>query len=410
MFIKIFNLYMRILKARFAEYDAPQKAMEAGIYPYFRMIESDQDTEVYIGGKKVLMFGSNSYLGLTNHPKVKEAALKAIKKYGTGCAGSRFLNGTLDLHIKLEDRLARFVNKDAALCFSTGFQVNLGVVSVLANRNDYLFLDELDHASIIEGSRLSFSKVLKFAHNDMDALECKLKLCEPDRVKLIVVDGIFSMEGDIINLPELVSLSEKYNGSIMIDDAHSLGVLGKNGSGTASHFGLTDKVDLIMGTFSKSFASLGGFIAADKEVINFIKHNSRTLIFSASMTPASVATVLAALDIMESEPERIKHLWDLTYYAIKRFKEMGFDTGKTESPIIPLFVRDDFKALKLTQVLLDEGIFVNPVVSPAVPKEDCLIRFSLMATHTFKQVDIAIEKITRVAKEIGILNSAPVSH
>ena len=356
------------------------------------------------------MFGSNSYLGLTNHPKVKEAAIKAIKKYGTGCAGSRFLNGTLDLHIKLENRLAKFVGKDAALCYSTGFQVNLGVVSLLANRNDYLILDELDHASIIEGSRLSFSKVLKFAHNDMNALESKLKLCEPDRVKLIVVDGILSMEGDIIKLPELVELAEKYNGSIMIDDAHSLGVLGKNGTGTASHFGLTHKVDLIMGTFSKSFASLGGFIAADKEVINFIKHNSRSLIFSASMTPASVASVLASLDIIESEPERIRHLWDLTHYAIKGFKEKGFDTGKTESPIIPLFIRDDIKALKLTQLLLSEGIFVNPVVSPAVPKEDCLIRFSLMATHTFKQIDIAIEKITKVAKAIGILTSASVSH
>ena len=399
---------MGILKARFANYDAPQKAMNAGIYPYFRMIESDQDTEVYIDGKKVLMFGSNSYLGLTNHPKVKEAAIKAIEKYGTGCAGSRFLNGTLDLHIELENRLARFVNKEEALCYSTGFQVNLGVVSVLAGRRDYLILDELDHASIIEGSRLSFSKVLKFAHNDMKSLESKLKLCEPDRIKLIVVDGIFSMEGDIINLPDVVALAKKYNASVMIDDAHSLGVLGINGSGTASHFGLTDKVDLIMGTFSKSFASLGGFIAADKEVINFIKHNSRTLIFSASMTPASAATVLATLDIMESEPERIKHLWDLTHYTIKGFKEMGFDTGKTESPIIPLFVRDDVKALKLTQILLGEGIFVNPVVSPAVPKEDSLIRFSLMATHTFKQVDIAIEKITSVAKELGILTSASV--
>ena len=399
---------MGILKDRFAKYDASQKAMEAGIYPYFRMIESDQDTEVYIDGKKVLMFGSNSYLGLTNHPKVKEAAIKATEKYGTGCAGSRFLNGTLDLHIELENRLARFVNKEEALCYSTGFQVNLGVVSVLAGRRDYLILDELDHASIIEGSRLSFSKVLKFAHNDMKSLECKLKLCEPDRIKLIVVDGIFSMKGDIINLPELVVLAEKYNASVMIDDAHSLGVLGKNGSGTASHFGLTDKVDLIMGTFSKSFASLGGFIAADHEVINFIKHNSRTLIFSASMTPASAATVLATLDIMESEPERIKHLWDLTHYTIKGFNDMGFDTGKTESPIIPLFVRDDVKALKLTQILLGEGIFVNPVVSPAVPKEDSLIRFSLMATHTFKQVDMAIEKISRVAKELGILTSASV--
>ncbi len=392
-----------ILKTKLSGYDAPQKAMAAGIYPYFREIESDQDTIVTIAGKKVLMFGSNSYLGLTNHPKIKEAAKKAIDKYGTGCAGSRFLNGTLDIHIKLEDRLAELVGKDGALCYSTGFQVNLGVVSVLTGRNDHLILDELDHASIIEGSRLSFSRVLKFAHNNMDALEKKLKMCTAGSLKLIVVDGIFSMEGDIIKLPEVVRLAEKYNATIMVDDAHSIGVLGKNGSGTASHFGLTDKVDLIMGTFSKSLASLGGFIAADKEVINFIKHNSRTLIFSASMTPASAASVLAAIDIMESEPERIQNLWDVSNYALKGFKDAGFDTGKSESPVIPLFIRDDIMALKLTQMLLADGIFVNPVVSPAVPKEDSLIRYSLMATHTMKQVQTSIEKITKAAKALNIL-------
>lgn len=395
---------MGILKTKLSAYDAPQKAMAAGIYPYFREIESDQDTIVKIGGKDVLMFGSNSYLGLTNHPKIKEAAKKAVDKYGSGCAGSRFLNGTLDLHIILENRLAKLVGKDAALCYSTGFQVNLGVVSVLTGRRDHLILDELDHASIIEGSRLSFSKVLKFAHNDMKSLEKKLKVCTPESIKLIVVDGIFSMEGDIIKLPEVVDLAEKYNATIMIDDAHSIGVLGKNGSGTASHFGLTKKVDLIMGTFSKSLAALGGFIASDNEIINFIKHNSRTLIFSASMTPASAASVLAALDIMESEPERIKHLWDITKYALEGFKSAGFDTGKSESPIIPLFIRDDIKALMLTQKLLADGVFVNPVVSPAVPKEDSLIRYSLMATHTKKQVEISIEKITRAAKALKILD------
>jgi 8-amino-7-oxononanoate synthase len=392
-----------ILREKLSKYDAPQMAIKAGIYPYFKQIESDQDTEVTINGKKVLMFGSNSYLGLTNHPKVKAAAIAAINKYGTGCAGSRFLNGTLDIHIKLEEKLAQLVNKDGALCYSTGFQVNLGVVSLLAGRHDYLLLDELDHASIIEGSRLSFSKVLKFAHNDMDALEAKLKLCHKERIKLIVVDGIFSMEGDIINLPGVVELAQKYDAAVMVDDAHSLGVLGKNGSGTASHFGLTDKVDLIMGTFSKSFASLGGFIAADKEVINFIKHNSRSLIFSASMTPASAATVLASIEIMENEPERIQHLWDITAYALKGFKEAGFDTGKSETPIIPLFIRDDIKALYLTQMLLEDGIFVNPVVSPAVQKEDCLIRYSLMATHTKEQIDISIEKITKASRKLGIL-------
>jgi 8-amino-7-oxononanoate synthase len=393
-----------ILREKLSGYDAPQKAMQAGIYPYFRAIESEQDTVVIINGKKVLMFGSNSYLGLTNHPKVKAAAKAAIDKYGTGCAGSRFLNGTLDIHIELENKLARMVNKDAALCYSTGFQVNLGVVSLLAGRHDYLLLDELDHASIIEGSRLSFSKVLKFAHNDMDALRNKLKLCHKDRIKLIVVDGIFSMEGDIINLPEVVKLAEHYGASIMVDDAHSLGVLGKNGSGTASHFGLTDKVDLIMGTFSKSFASLGGFIASDKEVINYIKHNSRTLIFSASMTPASAASVLASIEIMENEPERIKHLWDMSALALNGFKSAGFDTGKSETPIIPLFIRDDIKALQMTQNLLEEGVFVNPVVSPAVPKEDSLIRYSLMATHTKEQVEISVEKITKAAKSLHILS------
>jgi 8-amino-7-oxononanoate synthase len=395
---------LRILQERLSKYDAPQKAMQAGIYPYFRAIESEQDTVVIINGKKVLMFGSNSYLGLTNHPKIKEAAKKAIDKYGTGCAGSRFLNGTLDIHIELENRLAELVGKDGALCYSTGFQVNLGVVSVLTGRKDHILLDMLDHASIIEGSRLSFSKVLKFAHNDMHALESKLKRCTPDSLKLIVVDGIFSMEGDIVKLPELVGLADKYNATIMVDDAHSIGVLGKNGSGTSSHFGLTDKVDLIMGTFSKSLASLGGFIASDKDTINYIKHNSRSLIFSASMTPASAASVLAAIDIMVSEPERISHLWDITRYALKGFKDAGFDTGKSETPIIPLFIRDDIKSLVLTQKLLAEGVFVNPVVSPAVPKEDCLIRYSLMATHTKEQVEISIEKITKVAKELGILN------
>lgn len=394
---------MGILQEKFSKYDLPKKVIDAGIYPYFRAIESDQDTEVTINGKRVLMFGSNSYLGLTNHPKIKEAAKKAIDKYGTGCAGSRFLNGTLDIHLQLEEKLARLTGKEATLCYSTGFQVNLGVVSVLTGRNDHLLLDELDHASIIEGSRLSFSRTLKYRHNDMKSLEGKLKHCAPESIKLIVVDGIFSMEGDIVKLPEIVKLATKYKATIMVDDAHSLGVIGVNGAGTASHFGLTDKVDLIMGTFSKSLASLGGFIAADKDTITYLKHNSRSLMFSASMTPASAATVLTAIGIMESEPERINHLWDVTNYALKGFKAAGFDTGKSETPIIPLFIRDDIKALKLTKMLLDDGVFVNPVVSPAVPKEDSLIRYSLMATHTIEQVEISIEKISKAAKKLGIL-------
>ncbi len=397
------------LKDKLSQYDAPQKVMEAGIYPYFRAIESDQDTVVTMKGKKVLMFGSNSYLGLTNHPLIKEAAKKAIDKYGTGCAGSRFLNGTLDIHIKLEEKLASLVGKEQALCYSTGFQVNLGVVSGLTGRNDYILLDELDHASIIEGSRLAFSKVLKFAHNDMVSLEKKLQTCEKDSIKLIVVDGIFSMEGDIAKLPEVVELAEKYNATVFVDDAHSIGVLGENGSGTASHFGLTDKVDLIMGTFSKSFASQGGFVAADREIINYLKHTSRTLIFSASMTPPSVATVLKAIEIMENEPERIRHLWEITNYALEGFKSMGFDTGKSETPIIPLFIGNDVKALQLTKLLFDDGVFINPVVSPAVPKEDSLIRYSLMATHTKEQIDISIEKITKAARMLGVLNTHRIS-
>jgi len=400
---------MGILKEKYKGYTAAADLMNAGIYPYFREIESDQHTVVKIKGKDVLMFGSNSYLGLTNHPEVKEAAIKAVEKYGTGCAGSRFLNGTLDIHTQLEDRLAKLTGKEAAVCYSTGFQVNLGVVSVLGGRNDYLILDELDHASIIEGSRVSFSKCMKYAHNDMDSLEKKLKLCEPGHDILIVVDGIFSMEGDIVKLPEIVKLAEKYKASIMVDDAHSLGVLGKHGEGTAAHFGLSDKVDLIMGTFSKSLASLGGYIAADYEVIEFIKHNSRPLIFSASMTPASAASALAALDIMEREPQRMQHLWDVSNYARKRFQESGFDTGVSETPIIPLLVYDDMKALRLTRDLLDQGIFVNPVISPAVPPGCSIIRFSLMATHTFEQVDEAVAKMTAVAKKLHILDRQAVA-
>lgn len=394
---------MRLLTEKHKLYNIPQQAMVAGIYPYFRPIESEQDTIVRIKGKKVLMFGSNSYLGLSNHPRIMEAAKKAIDKYGTSCSGSRFLNGTLDIHLELEEKLAKLVDKEEAICFSTGFQVNLGTISALCGRDSYLLLDSQDHASIIEGSRLSFARVLKFAHNDMPSLESKLELCDPDKVKLIVVDGVFSMEGDIVNLPEIVRLAEKYNASIMVDDAHGIGVIGQNGRGTSSHFNLTPKVDLIMGTFSKSLASLGGFVAGDTEVINFLKHNARSLIFSASMTPASVASTSAAIDIMLEEPERIKHLWDLTNYARHAFNDAGLYTGKSETPIIPLFVRDDIRVLQLSRLLLDEGIFVNPVISPAVSKEDALIRFSLMATHTFEHVDIAIAKIVKAFKQLHLV-------
>ncbi len=383
-------------------YDTPQKVMDLGLYPYFRTIESEQDTVVKINGKDVLMFGSNSYLGLTIHPKLKEATKQAVDKYGSGCAGSRFLNGTLDLHLELERRLAEFVGMEGALVFSTGYQVNLGVVSSLLGRHDYLILDEYDHACIIDGARLSFAKVLKYRHNDMESLEKVLKKCEPDKIKLIVTDGVFSMEGDICKLPEMSTLAKQYDANIMIDDAHSLGVLGKNGRGTADHFGMTKDVDLIMGTFSKSLASIGGFIAADKYTINYLKHNARSLIFSASIAPANAASVLAALDLMEEEPERIAKLWDNTHYALKLLKEAGFETGHTETPIIPVYVRDDFKTFTLTKRLLEEGVFVNPVVSPAVPSSSSLIRYSLMATHSFAQIEESIHKIKTIAQEIGI--------
>jgi 8-amino-7-oxononanoate synthase len=390
------------LQQKTARYIAPAQAREQGIYPYFRPISSGQDTEVYINGKRVLMFGSNSYLGLTNHPKIIEAAVAATQKYGTGCAGSRFLNGTLDIHEDLEKRLAAYVGKEDAAIFSTGFQVNLGALSCLTGRNDYLILDEYDHASIIDGSRLSFSKVVKYAHNDMADLRKKLAQLPEDAVKLIVVDGIFSMEGDIVKLPEMVEVANEFGASIMLDDAHSFGVIGAKGAGTAAHFGLTDQVDIISGTFSKSLASLGGFIAADKEVIEFLKHHARSLIFSASMTPASAASVLAALDIIEAEPERIERLWDNTRYATKILLDEGFDIGPTETPIIPIYVRDNIKTFNLTCGLQDQGVFVNPVVSPAVPSDSTLIRFSLMATHTFKQIDEALDKLTKLAKKLEV--------
>jgi len=402
-FILQTHKFMSQLSDVLGQYDAPQQAKAMGVYPYFRPIESDQDTVVTIDGKPVLMFGSNSYLGLTNHPRLKEASIKAIEKYGTGCAGSRFLNGTLDIHLELEDRLAKLVHKEAALVYATGFTVNSGVVPCVTGREDYLIFDEFDHASIIEGKRLSFSKQLKYRHNDMDALEKLLKRCEPDRLKLIVVDGVFSMEGDVAKLPEIVALSKKYNASIYVDEAHSLGVFGKTGAGICEHFGVSQDVDLIMGTFSKSLGTIGGFVAADNNIINYLKHNSRTLIFSASITPASTGCVLAALDVMAEESWRKDTLWANTNRAKEGFLKAGFEIGPTETPIIPLYVRDNTKTFKLTRTLMDDGVFVNPVVSPAVRSEDSLIRYSLMATHTFDQIDESIEKISRDARKLGII-------
>jgi len=394
---------MGLLQDKLEKYDLPQQIKAQGVYPYFRCIESEQDTEVVMSGRKVLMFGSNSYLGLTNHPKVIEAAVEATRKYGTGCAGSRFLNGTLDLHLELEKELAEFVGKEDAIIYSTGFQVNLGVVSCVTGREDYVICDELDHASIVEGRRLSFSQTLKFKHNDMDSLEKELQKCKPDKIKLIVVDGVFSMEGDVANLPEIVRLAKKYNANIMVDEAHGLGVMGNQGRGVCDHFGLTKDVDLIMGTFSKSLASIGGFIAGDSSIINFLRHNSRPYIFSASNTPSATAAARAALHIMKTEPERIAHLWEITNYSLKRFRELGFEIGHTSTPIIPLYVRDMNKTFQVTKMLFDEGVFVNPVIPPACSPEDTLIRFSLMATHSKEQIDIAVEKLEKCFKALDII-------
>lgn len=394
---------MKLLQAKLSRYTAPQEAKAAGVYPYFRAISSEQDPEVIINGRRVLMFGSNCYTGLVNDPRIKEAAIEAIRKYGTGCAGSPFLNGTLDLHKQLEARIGEYIGKEDVMIYSSGFEVNLGVVSCLTGREDYILWDEQDHASIIEGRRLSFSQSLKYKHNDMESLEAQLKKCKPDKVKLIVTDGVFSMEGDVANVPEIVRLAKQYDACVMVDEAHSIGVFGEGGRGICNHFGCTDDVDLVMGTFSKSFASLGGFIATDKEITNYLRHHSRSYIFTASITPASTAAALKAIDLMIEEPERQEHLWELTRYALEGFRNMGCEIGNTSTPIIPLYIRDNFKTFAITSELFEEGIFVNPVVSPAVAPHDTLIRFSLMATHSKEQVTTALEKIQKVFRNHNLI-------
>lgn len=391
------------LQKKFESYRLPQKFMEMGVYPYFREITGKQGTEVEMGGHKVLMFGSNAYTGLPGDPRIIESAKAALDKYGTGCAGSRFLNGTLDIHVKLEKDLAEFVHKDDALCFSTGFSVNAGVIAMVGGREDYIICDDRDHASIVDGRRLSFAHQLKYKHNDMEDLERILQKLPYDAMKLIVVDGVFSMEGDLAKLPEIVELKHKYNCSIMVDEAHGIGVFGKNGRGVCDHFGLSDEVDLIMGTFSKSLASIGGFIAGDSDTINFLRHSCRTYIFSASNTPAATAAAQTALDILKAEPEILEKLWDVTSYALKRFKEEGFEIGDTESPIIPLYIRDAEKTFLITSIAFERGVFINPVVPPACAPQDTLVRYALMSTHTKEQVDKSVEILKGIFQEQGII-------
>lgn len=378
--------------------------MDAGVYPYFREITSKQGTEVTdIDGHSILMFGSNAYTGLTNDPRVIEAGKRALDKYGSGCAGSRFLNGTLDLHVQLEKELAEFEHKDEALCFSTGFSVNAGVLAMVVGRGDYIICDDRDHASIVDGRRLSFATQLHYKHNDMQDLERVLQKLPKEAIKLIVVDGVFSMEGDLAKLPGIIELKHKYNCSVMVDEAHGLGVFGKQGRGVCDHFGVTDDVDLIMGTFSKSLASIGGFIVSDKDTINYLRHTCRTYIFSASNTPSATAAALEALHILQKEPERQDHLWAVTHYALKRFRDEGFEIGETESPIIPLYVHDIDKTFMVTKLAYEAGVFINPVIPPACAPQDTLVRFALMATHTEDQVERGVQILKKIFKDQGII-------
>jgi 8-amino-7-oxononanoate synthase len=382
------------------EYESGLK--ESGYYFFFRKLESSQDSEVVVNGKKVVMIGSNNYLGLTNHPRVKEAAFKVIERYGSGCAGSRFLNGNLEIHEDLEKKLARFFRKEAALVFATGYQTNLGVISALVGRNEVAIIDRYDHASIIDGCRLSFGEIKKYRHNDMDALERVLDTCK-GKAKLIIVDGVFSMEGDIADLPTIVKLAKAYGARIMVDDAHGIGVLGKGGRGTAEHFGLENDVDLIIGTYSKSLAAIGGFIAGPSDVINWIKHLGRSMIFSASLPPPLVASVSTALDIIEEQPELAARLWRNTHKMLNGYKQLGYDTGMSGTPIIPILIRDTMKTYQMCNLLFDNGVFVNPIINPAVPPGRELLRTSYMATHTEKQLDTVLGAFERVGKQLGII-------
>jgi 8-amino-7-oxononanoate synthase len=385
------------------DFQLAQTVREAGLYPYFRVLSSAQEPVVTVDGRELVMLGSNNYLGLTNHPEVKEAARRALERYGTGCAGSRFLNGTLDLHVALEERLAAFTRREAALTFSTGFQVNLGVLSCLLGRHDTAILDALDHACILDGARLGFARILKYKHNDMASLAQKLAAVPADHGKLIVVDGVFSMEGDLCNLPEIVRLKKQHGARLMVDDAHGLGVLGASGRGTPEHFGLESDVDLLMGTFSKSLATVGGFVAGEASVIDYIKHHARSEIFSAAPPPASVAAAAQALAIVEREPERRKLLWEHTAYMKRELRGLGFDTGDSETPVIPIVVGENLTVFQMVARLQEEGVFVNCVISPAVPEGRAMLRTSYMATHTRAHLDRALDALGRVGRELGVV-------
>lgn len=385
-----------------AAYTRADETKARGIYPYFRLIETGQDTEVIVDGRKMLMLGSNSYLELTTHPKVKERAIEAVRRYGTGCAGSRFLNGTLPLHVELEERLAKLVGKPAALVYTTGYQTNTGVISCLVQRGEYILSDKLNHACILEGSLLSNGTLVRYDHGDMRDLERQLASLPATAAKLIVSDGVFSMEGKICKLPEIIRLAREYGAQVMLDDAHSIGVLGPGGAGTAAHFGLTDEVDLIMGTFSKSLAAIGGFIASSERVINYLKHHSRPFIFSASPAPANVGAALAALEVMGEEPERIERLWENTRFMKHGLDALGFDTGSSETPVIPIVVGDPERCFRMWRWLHDAGIFVNPVVPPAVPPGRSLVRLSLTAGHTREQLSWALDKLALAGREFEL--------
>ncbi len=386
-----------------ADYSLARELRSESLYPYFRKISSPQDPVVTIDGEKVIMLGSNNYLGLTSHPEVKEASSKAVLKYGTGCAGSRFLNGTLDIHIDLDERLAAFMKKESALTFSTGYQVNLGVLSCLLGRHDVAVLDKLDHASILDGVRLGFSKSVKFKHNDMKDLENRLARVGDSKGKLIVVDGVFSMEGDLSNLPEIVELKKQYGARLLVDDAHGIGVFGENGRGTTEHFGVEDGADLIMGTFSKSLATVGGFIAGEAHVVDYIRHHARSGIFSAAMPPGAAAAVLKAVEIVEREPDRRKQLWEHTAFMKRELQGLGFDTADSESPVIPIVVGDDMTTFMMAKRLGEEGVFANPIVAPAVPPGQALIRTSYMATHEREHLEQALTALAKIGRELNVI-------